>query len=276
MLRRIGALRPLVRGLVLAAIVLAGADLLVLALKLWPGMRLPQWLGSGHFSAAVSVALLAIVLVLAYRLVHALRTAEAAARLQQQALDALQAGIVLFDAGGRIVFCNEDFRRAYAGLGAAGQPGATYEQLLRAVVASGMAPDAKGREDEWIASRLADFGRAGPGLMRRMPDGSWRRIAELRLPDGAVLAHIVDVSEMVAKEEALEAAHRDAEQARERLAGAIEALPATFELYDAQDRLVLWNHTLAETYPHMAPHLDKGLTFEQLARLNFDGGGQPE
>jgi hypothetical protein len=28
--------------------------------------------------------------------------------------------------------------------------------------------------------------------------------------------------------------------------------------------LVLWNHALAETYPHIAPHLDKRLTFAQL------------
>ena len=43
--------------------------------------------------------------------------------------------------------------------------------------------------------------------------------------DGGVLAHIVDVSELVAKEEAIEAASRDAEQARERLAAAIEHCP---------------------------------------------------
>jgi len=144
------------------------------------------------------------------------------------------------------------------------------------VVANGMVPDVAGQEEAWIGRRLKEFGRTDAGLMRRMPDGSWRRIAELRLPDGGVLAHIIDVSEMVAKEEAIEAARRDAEQARERLAGAIEALPATFELYDADDRLVLWNRALAETYPHMAPHLDKRLTFAQLTKLNLECGGQPD
>jgi len=274
--KKVGALRPLLRGLAIAAIALVGADVLLLALNLWPGLHVPRWLAGGYLSVAVSLALLAIVCVLAHRLVRALDRAESAARLQQQVLDALQAGLVLFDSGGRIVFCNEHFRHAYAALGAAAQPGATYEQLLRAVVAAGMAPDARGAEDAWIARRLAEFGRTGQGLMRRMPDGRWRRIEELRLPDGGVLAHIVDVTEMVAREEALEAPRHDAEQARERLAGAIEALPATFELYDAQDRLVLWNHTLADTYPHMASHLDKGLTFEQLTRLNLAAGGQPD
>jgi diguanylate cyclase (GGDEF)-like protein len=276
MSRKVETLRPLLRGVVLAAIVLAGADLLLLALRHWPVLSLPTLFYDGYFSAAISVLLLAIVLVLGGRLARALHRAESAARLQQEVLDALEAGLVLFDANGCIVFCNRHFLRLYGSLGTAALPGATYEQLLRAVVANGMVPDATGQEEAWIARRLTDFGRTETGLMRRMPDGSWRRIDELRLPDGSVLAHIIDVSEMVAKEDAIEAARRDAEQARERLAGAIEALPATFELFDPDDRLVLWNHTLAETYPHMAPHLDKGLTFEQLARLNFDGGGQPE
>jgi len=263
-------LRPLPRATVLAAIVLAGADLLLL-IGHWPGLTLPKWLENGDFSAAVSVMLLAIVLVLA----RALDRAESLARPQQLVLDALDAGLVLFDANGRIVFCNRHFLRLYANLGAAALPGATYEQLLRAVVANGMVPDAAGQEEAWIARRLADFGRTDTGLMRRMPDGKWRRIAELRLPDGGVLAHIVDVSELVAKEEAIEAASRDAEQARERLAAAIDALPAGFELYDADDRLMMVNRMNLEMYPLLAELADQQPTFEQVVRSNAARGGLP-
>ena len=96
--RKVEALRPLLRGVVLAAIVLAGADLLLLALRHWPGLSLPTLFDDGYFSVAISVLLLAIVLVLARRLARALDRAESAARLQQQVLDALEAGLVLFDA----------------------------------------------------------------------------------------------------------------------------------------------------------------------------------
>ncbi|MCW5660874.1 MAG: diguanylate cyclase [Burkholderiaceae bacterium] len=270
------ALRPLLRGVQLAAVLLAGLDLLLLALRLAGLLQPEQALGARLFSAAVSVLLLAAVLITTRRLERSLARSETASRQQQQVFDALGAGIVLFDAQHRIVLCNENFRRTYARLGAAAQPGATYEELLRALVAAGMAPEAAGHEQDWIAQRLQAFGRGGPGLMRQLPDGSWRRIVEQRLADGSVLAHIVDVSELVAKEQALDAARRDAERARARLAGAIEALPATFELYDADDRLVMWNRELARAYPHMAPHLGKGLRFEELARLNLAGGGQPD
>ena len=266
--RMVRTLRPLLRAMLLAAIVLVGADLLLL-IGHWPGSSLPTWFDESDFSAAVSVVLLAIVLGLA----RALDRAESLARPQQQVLDALKAGLVLFDANGRIVFCNQHFLHLYADLGADVRPGATYEQLLRAVVANGMVPDAAGQEEAWIARRLAEFGRTDTGQVRRMPDGSWRRIAELRLPDGGVLAHIVDVSELVAKEEALEAARRDAEQARERLVGAIEALPAGFELYDADDRLMMDNRMNLEMYPLLAELAVQRPTFEQVVRANAARGG---
>jgi diguanylate cyclase (GGDEF)-like protein len=280
--RRVKALRPLLHATVLAAIVLAGADVLLLVLRNWPGSGLATLLDDGYFGVAIGVVLLAIVLVLARRLARALDKAELAARQQQQVLDALEAGLVLFDASGRIVFCNQHFARLYANLGAAALPGASYEQLIRAVVAHGMAPDAAGEEEAWIARRLADFGRESTVLMRRMPDGSSRRIAELRLPDCGVLAHIVDVSEMVAKEEAIEAARRDAEQAqqevaqsRQRLEDAIEALPAGFELYDADDRLMMVNGMNVQMYPQLADMVDERPTFEQVVRANVARGGLP-
>lgn len=65
----------------------------------------------------------------------------------------------------------------------------------------------------------------------------------------------------------------DAVAARQR--ETIEALPATFELYDPDDRLVLYNQALVRRYPHMAEHLGRRLRFEELARLNIAGGGQP-
>jgi diguanylate cyclase (GGDEF)-like protein len=280
--RKVEALRPLLRGVVLATIVLAGADLLMKALRHWPGLGLPAFLDDAYLSVAIPVLLLAIVLLLNGRLARLLDRAEAAARLQQQVLDALEAGLVLFDANGRIVFCNRHFLRLYGNLGAAARPGASYEQLLRAVMAHGMVPDATGEEEAWIAHRLSEFGRTGTGLMRRVRDGTWRRIDELRLHDGSVLAHIVDVSELMAKEEALEAARRDAEQSqhelarsRQRLEDAIEALPAGFELYDAEDRLTMVNRMNLQMYPQLADLRDQRPTFEDVVRTNAARGGLP-
>ena len=91
--RTVAASRPLLRALVPTAIGLAGADLL-LVMGHWQGLSLPTWFDERHFSVAVSVILLAIVLVLA----RALDRSESLGRPEQQVLDAIEAGLVLFDA----------------------------------------------------------------------------------------------------------------------------------------------------------------------------------
>lgn len=230
--------RTLLRLLLLSAVVLVGLDLLLLALRLGSGLpELP--LPAGRVFAAVSVMLLAIVVLLVRRLGGALAETQATARQRQQAFDALDAGIVLFDAQRRIVLCNEQFRRDYARVGRAALPGASYEQLLHALVDADMVPEATGREQAWIAQRLAGFGNTGSGLMRRLPDGVWRRIVEQRLPDGGVLAHLVDVTDLVAQQQALDQARLDLQRLHQRLQDAVDAMPAGFELYDAEDRLVM-------------------------------------
>jgi len=70
---------------------------------------------------------------------------------------------------------------------------------------------------------------------------------------------------------------REAEQAalmaQQRLAEAIEALPAGFELYDVDDRLIIVNRTMKALYPQIADLLGQRPTFEQLVRANWERGG---
>lgn len=61
-------------------------------------------------------------------------------------------------------------------------------------------------------------------------------------------------------------------RATERLHDAIEALPAGFELYDADDRMVLVNSTMKRMYPAVADLLEQGLVFAELVRANWERG----
>ena len=65
---------------------------------------------------------------------------------------------------------------------------------------------------------------------------------------------------------------QQARLASERLEDALEALPAGFELWDADDRLVLSNSELARMYPKIAAALKPGVSFEQLVRANHAAG----
>lgn len=245
---------------------------LVLVLPLVPpGTRLPV--------AALLLAVGALGFMGAWRLVQrnraAWRTSDAAQRQLQEYFDALPLGITVFDADDRLALFNRSFAELYPSLQDRVVLGTTFTDLVRASVERGLVPEAQGREQAWIEDRLWAHRESSYGALRQMPDGRWRRVTEHRLNDGCRIGYSVDVTDLVRREQSLEALRREAEVTRTRLREAIEALPAGFELYDAQDRLVLSNQRMREYYPRVAHLLDSEPTFEQLVRANFAAGGLP-
>ena len=63
---------------------------------------------------------------------------------------------------------------------------------------------------------------------------------------------------------------------RQMLNEALDALPASVEIFDAQDRLVAYNQQLLEIYPHMRGAFKRGATFESLVRSSLAQGRVPE
>ncbi len=184
---------------------------------------------------------------------------------QDEAIDALDIGLLLFDADGRLQRWSGDFARIDPELAGGLQVGRRFEDLLRRVVAQGGVPQAAGREEAWIAERLARHQQGGIEFLRQHAGGRWRRITERRLADGSLLSYSTDVTELVEVQ-------RAAERAAARLADAIEVLPAGFELFDAEDRLVLGNARLADGYPQVAELLRQRPSFEALVRANAAAG----
>ncbi len=195
--------------------------------------------------------------------------------LYQSAIDAMDAGIVLWDAGDCMVLCNRQFRTLYAALADLLEPGVSFEALLRAAVARGLIPGAQGQAEEFVAARLHEHRHPQGPLLRSMPDKRWRRITEQRLDDGSLLAFSIDVTELIEKERALEVARAEAQRAREQLQDAIDALPEGFALYDAEDRLVACNAHYRDLYAMSAPAMRPGTSFETILRYGLARGQYP-
>jgi diguanylate cyclase (GGDEF)-like protein len=145
-------------------------------------------------------------------------------RLHRETLDAMEAGIVLYGPDDRIILFNRDFQRLYAPLGDAIAPGRRFEDLLRAAMAAGLVPEARGQEEAWLAQRLAEHRHPSMPLQRQI-GGRWRRLVERRLPDGSLLAFSTDVTDLIEREQVLKRLNdeRDAyaaalERANEKLA----------------------------------------------------------
>ncbi len=206
-----------------------------------------------------------------------LRATDRERRRWQHTLDAMQAGIVLYDADDRLVLTNAEFRSLYQLEDSLTTRGMPFEELLRTRVLRGMVPEAIGREESWIAERLSQHrGESGRSFLREMPDSRWRRITEQRLPDGSRLGFSIDITELVENQRALDAARREAERAHQLMSDAIEAMPAAVEIYDRSDRLVLFNQRMLQLYPHMHGMTLLGETFEALLRSAVARGKVPD
>jgi len=203
------------------AIGLAGADLL-LVMGHWPGPSLPTWFDERRFSVAVSLMLLAIVLVLARALDRSqslarpeqqvLDAIEAASRDAEQArerlaaaIDALPAGFELYDAEDRLMMVNRMNLEMYPLLAELADQQPTFEQVVRANAARGGLPFLRTPEqlNAWIERRLNERRNPSEVTVHQIAKDRWVRLYERRMRDGGMVAIRLDVSELMQHEQEL-------------------------------------------------------------------------
>src|SRR5262249_43463492 len=89
------------------------------------------------------------------------------------AIDALPEGIVFLDQEGRYILWNQRYAEIYEKSADLFRPGARLADTLRIGVERGDYPDAAGREEEWIAARLAKLERPQGAHEQQLSDGRW-------------------------------------------------------------------------------------------------------
>ena len=74
------------------------------------------------------------------------------------------------------------------------KPGARLEPTLRQLIAKGDNLEARGREEAWIAERLAYHWQAGGAFEQPLPDGSWFLVTNRRMKNGGITGLRVDIT----------------------------------------------------------------------------------
>jgi PAS domain S-box-containing protein len=139
------------------------------------------------------------------------QAAKADERLRE-AIEHLGEPICLTDAEDRIVVANRRFREINAAVGELVRPGRRYEEHLRAGLRLGLFPDAAGREDEWLAERLARRRAGSPMREVKRQDGLWLMVSDRKLADGSTLSFGLDITAQRRVEAALRDLARDLER----------------------------------------------------------------
>lgn len=121
-----------------------------------------------------------------------------------EAIESLEDGFVLFDADDRLVMCNTRYKQYYHKGEAVLVPGNSFEDIVRDSLARGQPPEAIGREEAWLAERMAAHRSGGVIAEQKLLDGRTVRISERRTPAGEIIALHSDVTALKAAEQRLQ------------------------------------------------------------------------
>jgi diguanylate cyclase (GGDEF)-like protein/PAS domain S-box-containing protein len=116
------------------------------------------------------------------------------------ALDLVPEGLVIFDEDDRYVLWNRAYQEMFNEDADILVPGARFEDVLRKRLARGCFPEAVGREEAWIAERLAQHALPQVRHEHQIQPGRWCRIEERRTQIGSIGLR-VDITDLKQREE---------------------------------------------------------------------------
>ncbi|MFK4057592.1 ATP-binding protein [Brevundimonas sp. NPDC046655] len=180
-----------------------------------PGILLPAaaaaettltlWIGA-------SVALLAIIAAFLTGMVWWSR--HSALGQLREAIEAMPDGLGFYDADDRLAIWNKRYSEINPEVTAALKVGVTFREVLMAGINAGLYPAALGRENAWIAERMANR-RRPMGAMEQQIGGRWLRVQDRKTAEGGTVTVCSDISDMKRDAQALAEA-RDAADAANR------------------------------------------------------------
>ena len=118
-------------------------------------------------------------------------------------LETISEGITVYDSEDRLVLANSKAMEFYSTVAGEMIVGAKFEDLIRLAAARGQFPEAVGREEEWVAERLARHYNPGQPIEQHTCDGRWLKVIERRGQDGSYVGLRTDITEIKQRELAL-------------------------------------------------------------------------
>jgi diguanylate cyclase (GGDEF)-like protein/PAS domain S-box-containing protein len=131
---------------------------------------------------------------------RAQQDAQAAHHRLVEALEVVPEGIALMDADDRLVLWNKHYAQTYS-MTEKIVAGMRFEDILRDGLARGQYAEAIGREEEWLAERLALHRLPANRFEQRLASGRYVVVEEHRTAEGGSIGLRLDVTEIKEREE---------------------------------------------------------------------------
>jgi diguanylate cyclase (GGDEF)-like protein len=196
---------------------------------------------------------------------HAQRDAEQAHARLTAVIDAMPAGLIFYNDQDRLVLSNKCYTNMHGATADVRVKGARFEDILRAAVAREAPDDAVGREEEWIAARLAEHAAPQGASEHHYPDGRWLRVQACKTADGGSIGIHIDITELKQREKELNVQNM-------RFEAALQNMSHGLAMFDRDQRLVICNERFAQVYA-LPPELVKpGIRLEEILKYRVASG----
>ncbi len=139
-----------------------------------------------------------------------LRALEEEARTQRNtiltAIETIPDGFALFDSNNQLVLVNDRYREMFSPAKDVLVPGASFEDILRAMAKHDAADTLGMAREEWIADRLHQHIIADGTRDEIQVSGAWVQVSKRKTPDGGKVTVYSDISDLKSKQVELEEA----------------------------------------------------------------------
>jgi diguanylate cyclase (GGDEF)-like protein len=180
-------------------------------------------------------------------------------------IEAMPAGLIIYDSEDRYVLCNERFEAMYPSTADVRVPGMSFEAILRAGLKRGVYDEALGREEAWIAERLAAHRQPYSVYEQKHANGRWLRIEDCHTPNGGHIGIRIDVTEQKQREEQLRLENL-------KLDAALQNMSQGLVMFDRDGKLIVCNQKYAELYRLPPELIRSGVSHKQILEHRIGSG----
>ena len=156
-------------------------------------------------------------------------------------IEAMPAGLIIYDEDDRYVLCNRRFDAMYPKTADLRVPGMRFEGILREGLARGVYAESEGRGEAWLAERLAAHSRPAGAYEQRHANGRWLRVEDSRSSNGGHIGIRIDITEIKQREEQLRLENI-------KIDAALQNMLQGLAMFDRDGKLIVCNQKYVELY----------------------------
>jgi diguanylate cyclase (GGDEF)-like protein len=175
----------------------------------------------------------------------------------REVMELMPAGLVMYDEQDRLALWNRRYDAIYSETAESRAPGVSFVDMLRAGVARKIYAEAAGREEAWIAERLALRQQINQIHEQRLRNGRWLRVEDYKMASGGIIGIRVDITELKQREEELRLQNM-------KLDAALQNMSQGLAMFDTDRRLVFSNKQYADMYGLSPELMTPGLTQQKI------------